>query len=654
MAIRIVGDHPLTRDEQGRLKSRIATLFLSDHVLVTLPGIHATQRLAYSELVYRGRQAAGLAPLTGEEERQEWENSADLIMENGFLLIRPDPARMDLALSADDALQELVSKRRIRFLNVLDDRVRRAVTERGERWRISSLPHSPEEMNSMIRKSRIHIGQQPIYYYNMITGQRILTFHEFAALRNLAPAALAAQMQEIGDYAGRLNRRGYNEVAFFKTEGPFGAADFAACDWGSAGPEAVLQGWDQLRARFMSAVPPEFRVDNPDDPEWRKAMFTALITRREEPVAEAILSGLSPEFFLQIRWLPGGRVEQGELIFDPIFDELENKPADDELKALCDLNAKHIFFNLIREFGDVEYMNIGRVVGSLSTRPSASGRRDVYIVELKLRGIEAPLVRIIRLLKWGIREHLDEQKDLLRAIIEAEEYAEYVMDRRMGCRQLGMNLPNRITLRKIGERYHGLRKEFEGQLLWAMYAERDYIRGIATDKIPPSKLADPEFAVRFAQLLGKAAAVNIVVGRIHLNGSVLFDDGDEVLTQDERGLPAEIVVADHTGTFVDYRAELIAFAEGYAAPVSRRLGMVPQPAALADAYLTAFKERFDYIQQEFRKRRRAFLTLFRHGRYEQEGAFAFRWERVLERLDRTDPAALTDAIRANIKLPANG
>jgi len=381
-------------------------------------------------------------------------------------------------------------------------------------------------------------------------------------------------------------------------------------------------------------------------------MFSALVSRRDEPVSEEILRGLSPEFFLQIRWLAGGRIERGEILFDPVFEEFEARPDDPELRALCDPNAKRLFFNFIREFGDVEYLNIGRVVTSLSSRPSASGRRDVYIAEIKLSGVPRPLVRIIRFLKWGIREHLEEQKDLLRSIIEAEEYAEYILDRRLGCRQLGMNLPSRITMHKIAERYHGSRKEFEGQLLWATYAERDYIRGIATDKLPAARLAAPEFAVRFAALLGEAAAPSIIVGRLHLNGTVLFDDGDEVLLEDEQGLPAAIVVADHTGTFSDYQTELTAFAEGYAGPVNRRLALVPDPAAFVEAYLAGFRQRFADVQDEFRRRRRAFVTLFRHGQYAQEGAFAYRWERVLERLDRTDVDRLVEAVRRQIRWPS--
>ena len=40
-----------------------------------------------------------------------------------------------------------------------------------------------------------------------------------------------------------------------------------------------------------------------------------------ETQTEQLLSGLSPEFFLQIEWLAGGRFEEGEFLLDSIFDE---------------------------------------------------------------------------------------------------------------------------------------------------------------------------------------------------------------------------------------------------------------------------------------------------------------------------------------------
>ena len=52
------------------------------------------------------------------------------------------------------------------------------------------------------------------------------------------------------------------------------------------------------------------------------------VGQRDETISEEILQGLSPEFYMQIEWLPGGRFEDGELMFDPIFDELEKRPDD--------------------------------------------------------------------------------------------------------------------------------------------------------------------------------------------------------------------------------------------------------------------------------------------------------------------------------------
>ncbi len=50
----------------------------------------------------------------------------------------------------------------------------------------------------------------------------------------------------------------------------------------------------------------------------------------------------------------------------------------------------------------------------------------------------------------------------------------------------------------------------------------------------------------------------------------------------------------------------------------------------------------------YRKRRRAFDTLFKHCKYDPAGSFAYRWECVLRRLDQTNPYALVEAIREHI------
>ena len=107
-------------------------------------------------------------------------------------------------------------------------------------------------------------------------------------------------------------------------------------------------------------------------------ILSTLFLEGNESQTEQLLSGLSPEFFLQVEWLPGGRFEEGEFLFDPIFDEAAAHPEDAELQRLCDPRAKGIIFNLIREYGDLDYINVGCVPESLSLdRPQQQGRRGV-------------------------------------------------------------------------------------------------------------------------------------------------------------------------------------------------------------------------------------------------------------------------------------
>jgi hypothetical protein len=648
MGLTIIGQAPLARDAQGRLVSRIATIFPPTKTLVTLPGIHATQRLAYLDWVNRRRADQGLPPLSREEEDAETAASVDLIMEDDAILIRPDPANMPLAFQADELLQRLVAKDQVRFLYVWNARVRDAIKRRGECWRIAPLPISDDDMREMIDASRIAIGGREIYYYNKIVGTRFLTFQEFSSLVVLDHEELARHLTEIQQFSARKNRQGSPEVAFFMADESFSTADFAPYDFAATGPEELKAIHLELTRRFRNAVPPEYRWNEIETVEWRNAMCSALMGHDEEVVFEESLLGLGPEFFMQIQWLPGGRIEEGELIFDSIFDCTGEPSGDLPLAGLCDEKPRGFIYNLVREYGDLEYINIGRVVASLSRRPKSAGRRDVYLVELKQRGRDKEIVHIIRMQKWGVREHLDEGYDLLRAIIDTEEYTEYVLDRRLGCRQLGMNLPTTVTARKIMERYSGRQEHLRGITIWSPYFERDYIGGIATDKIPDHHFENGEFAVAFARLLGQAAAPNIVVGRCDLEGRVLFDDGDEVVLVDRHGIPREIVVSDQTGTFANFRSDLREFAPEYARPIIRRIHHVPDAHEFAAVYLDAFRDRFFAIQREYRRRKRGFDNLFRHRELDEGGSFAYRWQCVLRRLDQADPNELAEVIRTDL------
>lgn len=246
-------------------------------------------------------------------------------------------------------------------------------------------------------------------------------------------------------------------------------------------------------------------------------------------------------------------------------------------------------------------------------------------------------------------EHLDEGKDLLQSIKESEDYTDYCLDRRLGCCQLGMNLTRRVAMRRLSEIYNGTNTRYQGELIRTTYFERLYLPGIASDKLPIEKYARPGYALKLAGLLGKAAVANMIVGRALDQGQhPIFDDGDEVIQEGEDGLPSTLSVGDHSGAFGEYKLPLETFAAHYARPINTRDKVVPRPRDFAAAYLTAFCDQFLHIQNDYRKRRRAFDTLFKHCQYDAGGSLAYRWECVLRRLDETEADSLVDAIRKHI------
>jgi hypothetical protein len=110
------------------------------------------------------------------------------------------------------------------------------------------------------------------------------------------------------------------------------------------------------------------------------------------------------------------------------------------------------------------------------------------------------------------------------------------------------------------------------------------------------------------------------------------------------------VVADQMGTFADYQTELEHFAADYAGPVNRRISLVTDPAEFAALYVESFELRFEKIQSEYQKRKRGFDMLFKHRPRDEAGSFAYRWERVLDRLRRAEPRHLGQLIRSFITI----
>lgn len=650
--MKILGDPLFAKNPDGTLKSRIGTLFFRTPGLVTCRGVHAMQRIAWTNELNRLRAEAGEPALTESEAMAEWTDSADLLFTDDYVLIRPDPTRMDLAIKADEVLQTFVSKRRIRFLNTSSAKVRDALRARGENWRMARAAQSAEEIVRAIESARVAIANEKIYYYNGNTGTRWLTAGAFARIDALEPTAYRAQITEIARGLAAHNRLGQSEIALFP---PSLDADVTAAFRAiqpDALDDAVLRAAvDAAVVKWRMALPPALREETTENFAWRAEMDATLtrVPNETEVGDKDLIQGISPEFFRQIEWLPGGRIEKGELIFDSLYDEAF-RTQDPELRAFCSLRVRSILFNAVRLFGTIEYVNIGRISRSLARHPIVGAHRGgVYIMQTKMAEEDAPRLHIIRFQKWGIAEHLDEGKDLLRAILEADEYADYILDRRLACRQLGMNLPAKLGMGHVAEKYTA-RNQYQGTTVRAAYFVRAYVPGTASDKIPPERFHNPAFAKAFSFLMGQAAARDLVVGRAATEtGEAMFDANFEVVQCGPDGLPLRIVVTDHAGSFVKYQEPFEDLVAPYARVVLRRERFVDDFADFARVYVLAFERTLAATQAAYRERRRAFDELFLHRPYDEAGSGAYRWACILKRLDACDPHAVADALKKAIQ-----
>lgn len=651
--MKIYGDKIFAKDAQGKLLSRIGTMFFKTMGLVTKRGVHAMQRLMWLEEVNKMRAAQGLKPMTPTEEDEEIGQSVDLLFTNDHVLIRPDPDRMDLAFKADEELQKMVSKRKIRFLNTHSIKVRNALRARGENWRMARQPISQDDMKKMIEESIVSLDSKAQFHYNHLTGTRYFTAGEYEKVLKLNPAECRAALKELSVLLSRRNRLGHPEADLFPTSTPIEIKEaFKNLQLDALGDDELKAKTEEIDRSWRLNLPANLREESVDNFEWRNAICAALSGGPNETGVDDsdILQGISPEFYRQIEWLPGARIEDGEVIFDALWDEY-NRTRDPELADVCDQRVRSFLFNLSRLFSDVEFVNVGRISHSLARTPIAGARRgNVYIFQYKEERRPQIQVYIVRFQKWGIAEHLDEGKDLLTSILQANEYTDYILDRRLMCRQLGMALPHRIGLGKLTEPYRG-QNQYKGTVVRTTYFLRGYVSGIASDKVPPAKFRNPAFAYRFAELMGEAAAVDLVVGRRATEtGEYLFDKKYEIIQLGADGLPVSLMVTDHSGSFVNYLHEFEDYVPSYANVIRRRKSFVADVEGFAAAYVASFKKKLYEVQERYRSHRTAFDELFMHRAYDIAGSGAFRWAKTLERLDKCDPEHIAKCLEEAIHL----
>jgi len=646
--MKLIGEKIFARDAEGGLKSRIGTMFFHTPGLVTKRGVHALQRAMWIEELNAERAAGGKAPLTAAEEEIELTESADLIFTDDFVLIRPNPDRMDLAFRADEELQKMVSKRAIRFLNTNSSKVRAALRERGENWRMARQPISQDDMAALIGKSKVAIAEKPIYYYNSLTGTRFITAGGYAVLEALDAEGFRRQISEVVTGLNKRNRLGQPEVDVFPPSTPIDVKrELKSLKVEELGDEELRKACNRIAMEWRMSIPAELREETVENFEWRNSMCHCITREPNETSAEEqeLVAGISPEFYRQIEWLPGARIADGEVIFDAIYDEAA-RTQDPELLAMCDNRVKSFLFNTTRLFGKVAYINIGRIAQSLSRDPIKGNRRgNVYIMQYREEGTDEAKVMIIRLQKWGVAERLDEGKDLLQSIVETDEYSDYILDRRLMCLQLGMNLPRRLGYGHFTEKYRG-NNQYNGVAVRTSYFVRRYVSGTASDKIPAARYHNPAFALKFAQLMGMAAATDMIVGRrSSVTNESLFDKNYEVVRIGADGLPEEIMITDHAGSFVDYERNFEEMVGDYASFALNRKELVADFAGFAREYVEGFKRRLAEVQQAYRERRTAFDELFSDRPYDTNGSGAYRWAKTLQRLDGCNPERIAALLK---------
>ena len=646
--MKIIGERIFAKDADGNLLSRIGTIFFKTPGLVTKKGVHAMQRLMWIEENNAERAKNGQPAMTMVEEDAEMAESVDLIFTEDLVLIRPNPDRMDLAFRADEELQKLVSKRVIRFLNTSSAKVRTALRERGENWRMARQPISQDDMADLINASKVPLCEKPIYYYNRLTGTRYITASGYNEVKNLPADEFRRQIEEIVTGLNKRNRLGRPEVDFFPVSTPIEIKRaFKGMKTAEMDDAALRVACERLALDWRMTLPAELRDETTVNFEWRNEMCHLLTQGTNETSAEEqdLIAGISPEFYRQIEWLPGARIVNGEVIFDEIYDEAA-RTQDPELLAMCDNRVKSFLFNTTRLFGAVAYINIGRIANSLARRPVEGNRRgNVYIMQFREEGSDHDKVMMIRLQKWGVAEHLDEGKDLLQSIVEADEYSDYILDRRLMCRQLGMNLPNRLGYGHFTEKYRGM-NQYNGVAVRTSYFVRAYVTGTASDKIPLAKYRNPAYAQAFAFLMGGAAAIDMIVGRrSSVTKELLFDKNYEVVKVNADGIPCEIAITDHAGSFVNYEHDFEDYVSQYANVVRRRRDYVSEYSNFAAAYVEGFRRKLVETQSAYRVRKTAFDELFSDRPYDTNGSGAYRWAKTLQRLDACDPDRVSTILK---------
>lgn len=640
--ITFLGPDFFARDEEGRLLSPIASVFPRYRTIVTVRGIHALHASVTIDYLRKRMREGGHGELNPEQEERLFENSVALVIRNSFVLIRSDPDDMEKIFAADEILQRFIPKERIQFTGLHLPRVRKELRQRGESWRMSPPPRSVGEISDYVRSSRVQVRTGLTVYYNALTGGRFLTCEEFMRIGPLLHTDIreaTARLREIIGLSRHVNNFGNRELS------PFLPADMtldfseleqvvSLMDDPSAQSRAdeIESLFNQFSSRFAEAAGSDLLIDDENNAVWRTTMFCRLFDLDEHEMEEWAL-GLSPEFHLNVKWLPGAMAIGNEMHFDP--------------------SATHRVRGLLAHYwhdcGGFLSINFGRVESSQTRRDISGEERDVYLVVMTDRK-QQESIRLVRLMKWDVLHRLKMGMPVDQAITETIRYRDYIFDRLRAADLLGFPILSYNVIR-TEEEIPGLGN------IPAFFFERQYISGVVTDKIPLAYYQRPEFIIDLARLLGTAAIFSLVMGRVSARtGKIFYDDGDELVQFDATGIPKRLVIIETTGSFTDWTTPLLSLLpqclRRFRAHLEKAVaGGVPLKVIMdaVEVFASSLAHRLlktkDTVSGPVR-------NIFDDRSYEA-GGIRSRWDGIVDRIESTDPNQLKDFVLSSFESDAD-
>ncbi|MDR3554251.1 MAG: hypothetical protein P4L55_05820 [Syntrophobacteraceae bacterium] len=541
MGVTFIGPDFFAVDENGEPCSRIGTVFPGYRTVVTVRGIHAHHVSIMTEFLRLTKPEEDL-PEPEELERLLCVDAVPLVFRGDLIIIRSDPSGMENIFAADKLLQSFVPKEQVQFTGLNIPEIRTQLRRRGECWRMSPTPRSVVEICRYVRACKVQVGTGLTVYYNEPTGGRFLTCDEFMRIRPLIEqdrSEALARLREILNLLHCTNMWGSRELSLLLPAGKDldiseleGAVSILESLPDSADTDSALKAFDRFASLFAAAAVPDLVRDDYSDPVWRTTMFCRLLGIDEEEMEELALE-LSPEFHLNVKWLPGASIDGEEIVFDTGVD-----PRVHGLIAHFWENSRKLLS-----------INIGRIEESQSSRDISGEEREVYLVVMTTRDGKDSL-RLLRLMKWDVIHRIKMGIGLEQAIEETYKYRDYIFDRLHAAAKLGFPILA----------YSEIRLELPIPGLGpvpAFFFERQYVTGFVSDKLPISFYKNPEFIVRLSGLLGLAAAFTLVLGRVSFRtGNVFYDDGDELIQLDSKSNPSRLVIIETTGSFTDCRTAI--------------------------------------------------------------------------------------------------